>query len=295
MNPLFQSPEALKDPDDITEYPPFGASKIVGDYTDDDGQVVDDTLTPNSEPALPDPDTLGGIDPPRPKAPTRLLTGTVTLTAGGPPVKLLNRDPNRADLSLWATSNEATALLATLADTSAQVTAPAANTTLATIPASFIFPGWYKVKAIVEVSGTAAAADVNNFQIRRTGTILYVIPLNPISAGAKYETPEFLTLCADADDLHVQTGTFAGTATAVYQASIVVERLNDADNIALYTPLRLASDVASAAAPSASAVVNVPAEPSNLLLPCHDGELWASLPAESIVQTVQVSWVCTSK
>jgi hypothetical protein len=170
---IAQVPDELKDPDDIKDYPPYGAPKIAGDHHDDDGQIFDDSLKAN-----PDlngtiaPNAPGEVIPPKPTAPTQLRAGTMTLTENDVPRQLLNYDPKRIDLSVWVTPLE------------------------------------------TEI-----------------------------------------------------------TTSQVY----------------------LASDPASLAGASVSALINVPTAPGILRLECHNGELWAKLPEGSELTTAQISWIATTK
>jgi hypothetical protein len=168
-----QVPDELKDPENITDYPPYGAPKIAGDHHDDDGQVFDDMLVANPDlNGKIEPNAPGEVIPPKPTAPTQLRAGTLTLTKGDVPRQLLNFDPKRIDLSLWV---------------------------------------------------TPLAAEVTNSQVY------------------------------------------------------------------------LASDPASLAGTSVSALINVPTSPGLLRLECHNGEVWASLPASSSLTTAQISWIATTK
>jgi hypothetical protein len=84
-----------------------------GNVKDDDPQVLDDFFKPNPEPGLPYPDTSGTVPAPPTSVPTRLITGSQKLTSPTSydtlqPLKLLPRDPNRADLQLFFSPSDTT-------------------------------------------------------------------------------------------------------------------------------------------------------------------------------------------
>jgi hypothetical protein len=284
--------EALGNPGDI-DYPEHGAPKIAGNTHDDDGQVMDDMLKAN-----PDlngrilPNAPGETNPPKPLAPTRLMTGTVTLLEAGNALKLLSRDMDRIDLSVWITPLETTATEGSITSTGAPVTGPVAFTTETVIAAQP--EGWYRITAIVQMSGTTAAADINNMRIATENNVLYLIPINPGTAGTVVTTPPLIAHLNGSETVRVNNPGNA-TGTAVYQASLIMERIVDTTSLVTYSPIYLASDQASLNGASASALINVPSSPGILRLEKHTGELWASLPNGSVIPAAQISWTVTTK
>jgi hypothetical protein len=88
------------------DYPPYPEPLHTGNVHDDDATVMDKLLQENTEPGLPYPTAAHEPTPPAVKKITRLITGTMRLLGGGGanavPRKLLNADPNRMHLLIYA-------------------------------------------------------------------------------------------------------------------------------------------------------------------------------------------------
>lgn len=101
-------------------------------------------------------------------------------------------------------------------------TAPTAGTAIAavTIPA----PGLYEVTVSYFLSGTVAAGDANNVQLRQNATVrLTPLPL-PAVANA-FPPPVVVVLnCAASDTVSVNA-VAGGTASAVYNATVVARQV----------------------------------------------------------------------
>jgi len=292
---IAQVPEVMKDPDDMADYPPYGAPKVAGDPHDDDGQIFDDNLKANPDlNGKIEPNAPGEEIPPKPTAPTQLRCGTATLLEAGQPQRLLNYDPNRCDLSLWVTPLETAASEVTQTNVGALNTGPAAFTILAEIPAASLPDGWYDITAIVQMTGTTAAADVNNVRIAVESTVLTLIPINPETTGASVTLTGIRTRINGTQRLRI-SNPGAATGTAIYQATLIANRIVDTSSVLTNSPVYLASDSASLIGASVSALINVPNSPGVLRLDEHTGEVWANLPDGSPIPSALISWIATTK
>lgn len=81
-----------------------GPPTIAGDHADDDGPVLDSLVEQSAEPPAPKPATAPPVapapTPDRPRTPSRLLTGSMTINDSHGAVLLLPADPDRKNLSL---------------------------------------------------------------------------------------------------------------------------------------------------------------------------------------------------
>ena len=81
-----------------------GPPTIAGDHADDDGPVLDSLVEQSAEPPAPKPTTAPPAapapTPDRPRTPSRLLTGSMTINDSHGAVLLLPADPDRKNLTL---------------------------------------------------------------------------------------------------------------------------------------------------------------------------------------------------
>jgi hypothetical protein len=100
--PNVEAPTA----EERNDYPAYPEPLHTGNVHDDDATVFDQQLQENPEPGLPFPSSPGEAHPPVSKKITRLITGTLRLLGGGGAnakvYKMLNADPNRLDLWIYA-------------------------------------------------------------------------------------------------------------------------------------------------------------------------------------------------
>lgn len=105
---------------------------------------------------------------------------------------------------------------------SASVTAPAAGTALATV--TIPSPGLWEVTISYYLSGTVAAGDANNLAFRWNTTPRFSPLLVPAVANA-FPAPVVVVLAAAATDTVSIASIAAGTAAAVYNASLVARQV----------------------------------------------------------------------
>ena len=90
----------LPQPD--TSFP--GPPTIAGDHADDDGPVLDSLVEQSAEPPAPKPTTAPPAapapTPDKPRTPSRLLTGSMTINGTHGAVLLLPADPDRRNLTI---------------------------------------------------------------------------------------------------------------------------------------------------------------------------------------------------
>lgn len=112
------------------------------------------------------------------------------------------------------------------AENEGSVTSPAANTTLLTI--SGLAAGTYTVKWQVELSGTVAAADANNFKVQQGGTFV----VGSINQGAVGNFPQddFEMVLVAGNNVTVRS-VAAGTVGAVYSAQLSLIPVDSTDAI----------------------------------------------------------------
>lgn len=81
-----------------------GPPTIAGDHADDDGPVLDSLVEQSAEPPAPKPATAPPAapapTPDRPRTPSRLLTGSMTINDSHGAVLLLPADPDRKNLTI---------------------------------------------------------------------------------------------------------------------------------------------------------------------------------------------------
>lgn len=275
-------------------YPAYPQPLHTGNIRDDDADVMDRMLQENPEPGLPYPNERGEVRPAPAPVATRLLTGTATLSEAGTPQQLMRFDPNRRDLHVFVTPVDINQTAdSSQTNTGAPVTGPAPFTTLAVIAAATLPDGWYTISGTVQMTGTTAAADINNMRIATENNVLLVIPINPGTAGTVVNYGPIIARLNGSESVRINNPG-AATGTAIYQAELTVSRIVDTTSLAIYSPVRISSDVASLAADSVSTVVNAATSP-DFELGCHTGELWAVLPDGSVISTVKISWIATTK
>lgn len=275
-----------------------------GDVHDDDGQVFDRLFQENPEPELPFPDTSGTVPAQNIVVPTRLITGTRTLTAPTSaldthPVLLLPRDPKRCDVSLFFTPVDTVANLGPITNTGAAVTGPGAFTIIATIPAASLPAGWYDINAVMQTYGTTASpTDDNNFRVIVGSATFLENPVEYYSGttgGGRVER-NYRYYLDGTQQLRIGT-IGAATATAVYDASLMATRVTDETGITGQAPVLLGYDQASLQTEGVSARINVANLTAPITLPMHTGEIWATMipVPDTAFTTLKVSWIATSR
>jgi len=273
-----------------------------GNLHDDDGQVFDDAFRPNPDPGLPYPTADGTPVAKNTVVPTRLITGTRTLTAPSSlnttkPVLLLPRDDNRCDLSLFFTPFETTANLLPSFDTNGAQAGPTAATQLADITPTV--PGWYDVLAVVQTYGTTASpADDNNIRTVLGGVQNIEAPIQMYSGttGSGRIERRYRVYFDGTRTLFLEVIANA-TATAIYSGSLLLTRVSDTQSLQMVVPILLGYDQAAAQMDSVSARVNIADLTAPLCLGNHTGEVWATMIAvpDTAYSTIKVSWMATSK
>lgn len=97
---------------------------------------------------------------------------------------------------------------------SGSVTSPAALTNIVFIT---VTPGAYTVQWSVTLSGTIAAAELNNFGLYN-GSTLIAASVNPAAAGTYPQIPQAFTVTGGAPDVKILSGGTTPTTGAVYAA-----------------------------------------------------------------------------
>lgn len=112
-----------------------------------------------------------------------------------------------------------------------QQAAPAANTTIATVAAAAITPGVYSIGWSVGLSGTLAAAEIDNFRLRLGSTTL-ATSSNPDVAGQFPQLSYGPILLTGANSVNIINPGIA-TAGSIYDASISLTP-SPGDQVQLY-------------------------------------------------------------
>ncbi len=108
----------------------------------------------------------------------------------------------------------------------AKTAAPAANAALATIttPAA----GYYRVEVWCGLSGTLAAVDCSNFELRKGSTVLAVLAVSGNGTGATASNtatgPYRFFLNLDGATTITVNATAASTASSVYHCTMIATR-----------------------------------------------------------------------
>lgn len=111
---------------------------------------------------------------------------------------------------------------ATTAQASGTQTAPTAGTAIASVTIGTA--GLYEITTMVFLSGTVAAGDANNMQLRQNATARLTPLLVPAAANAFPQPTVVVLNCAASDTVSVNAVANA-TASAVYNATVVARQV----------------------------------------------------------------------
>lgn len=115
--------------------------ELAGLEMDDDGQVIDSLVEPISAPPPPEHQPTEPLSvTPKPRAHTRLLTGTATLLASWGAIPLLPADPSRVSLAVYAYAVDGSAQPVRLADDPGKIQADGGAITFYTVTPTLALP-----------------------------------------------------------------------------------------------------------------------------------------------------------
>jgi hypothetical protein len=188
---------------------------------------------------------------------------SVVLTAANPYQQIAGPDPLRKHITMGPAVQQVSQ---TTLDNTGSVTSPGAGATIAQV--SLPGPGTYTVSWSVELSGTLAAADANNFQLFQSGTGANFAVLTAENQAAAGQYPQTsVTITTKASDNFIKIITIgAGTVGAVYAGSLVVQQIpNPNGSYVVSGSVSQASDPNNAASPVT--------QPNGRLIPINTPEV----------------------
>ena len=113
------------------------------------------------------------------------------------------------------------------------VTSPGSAVTIASIPIASLIPGTYTINWSVELAGTLAAVDSNNFRLQGAGLPGGIISDNPAVAGVYPQPPFEWTFSTPFLTPLTIKSIAAGTVGAIYSASMSLTPVAS-DEVSLY-------------------------------------------------------------
>lgn len=187
---------------------------------------------------------------------------SVVLTAANPFQQIAGPDPLREHITMGPAMVQITP---GSTDNTGSQTSPGAGATIAQVPLGI---GTYQVQWSVELSGTIAAAELNNFQLFQSGTGANFAVLTSENAAAAGVYPQqTVTITSTNANNFIKILTVgAGTVGAVYQGSLTVTQIQNPNSAYVVSgSISQASDTNNAAVPVS--------QPNGRLIPVSSPEV----------------------